>query len=115
MLKRYLKINGEQLPNPVEYSQNFSKVSNVFQSEAGDDLVVDVRVGKFSANLTFQVSSRWRDKLKAYTDKPSFVLTVDRENYTVRTESFDCGLEPHSEHSSNTQGYWSVSFTVKEL
>lgn len=115
MLKKYIKINGEQLPNPVEYSEEFSKISNEFQSEAGDDLVVDVRSGKYSGNMTFHVSSRWKDKLTAYANLHSFKLEVDGKAYQVRIKSISHALENNSEYAENTQGYWNVSFTAGEL
>lgn len=115
MLNRYIKINGEQIPNPTDYSEGFSKISNTFQSEAGDDLVVDVRTGKYSASVKFQVSSRWKDKLRAYANMPSLTWSVDGTDYTVRVESISCDLEKNSERARGTQGYWSVSFDVSEL
>lgn len=115
MLNKYVKMNGEQLPNPTAYSEDFGKVSNSFQSEAGDDLVIDVRVGKYSGSMTFQVSSRWKDKLKAYANMPSVTLSVDGTDYEVRIESISFGLEKNSERVPGTQGLWTVSFTVSEL
>lgn len=115
MLGKFVKINGTQLPNPVEYSENFSKVSNTFQSEAGDDLVVDVRTGKYTGNFTFQVSSLWRDRLISYADMKTIQLSIDGKIRTVRIESIDCSLEKDSEHAKNTKGYWTVTFTATEL
>lgn len=115
MLGKFVKINGTQLPNPVEYSENISKVSNVFQSEAGDDLVVDVRTGKYTGNFTFQVSSLWRDRLISYADMKTIQLSIDGKIRTVRIESIDCSLEKDSEHTKNTQGYWTVTLTATEL
>ncbi|MCM1273191.1 MAG: hypothetical protein NC225_12340 [Clostridium sp.] len=115
MLGKFIKINNMQLPNPVEYSESFAKVSNTFQSEAGDDLVVDVRVGKYTGNFTFQVSSFWKDKLKAYADMPTVQLSINGNVRTVRMETFDCSLENHSVYSENTKGYWTVTFAAVEL
>lgn len=115
MLNRYVKINDERVPNPVDYSESFSKVSNTFQSEAGDDLAIDVRVGKYSGSFTFQVSSKWKSKFLAYAKQPSIKLQIDDVEYTVRIESIDCDLEKNSEYSQGTQGYWTVSFSVEEL
>lgn len=115
MLNRYIKINGEQIPNPVNYSEEFRKISNAFQSEAGDDIVIDVRCGKYSGSMKFKVSSKWKDKLKTYANMPSVILTVDKQEYTVRMESISCDLESNSERCRETQGYWNVSFDVEEL
>lgn len=115
MLGKYVKINGMQLPNPTEYSENFSKVSNTFQSEAGDDLVVDVRTGKYTGNFTFQVSSAWKDRIKAYADMQTFQLSVDGTVRTVRVESIDYSLENNSVYAKETQGYWTVTLTATEL
>ena len=75
MLNKYVKINGERVPNPIDYSEGFSKVSNEFQSEAGDDLAIDVRAGKYSGSLKFQVSSRWKNKLLVYAKMQSVKYT----------------------------------------
>ena len=90
MLNKYVKINGERVPNPIDYSESFSKVSNTFQSEAGDDLAIDVRAGKYSGSLKFQVSSRWKNKMLGYAKMQSVKLQIDEAEYTVRIESIDC-------------------------
>lgn len=115
MLNKYIAIDGERIPNPTDYSEEFGKISNTFQSEAGDDLVIDIRAGKHSASMTFQVSSHWRDKLKAYAEKPSISLQVDADTYESRIESISCSLEKNSERAAGTQGYWTVSFTTAQL
>ncbi len=115
MLGKYVKINGTQLPNPTEYSESFSKVSNTFQSEAGDDLVVDVRTGKYTGNFTFQVSSAWKDRIKEYADMPTYQLSIDGKIRIVRTESIDYSLENNSAYAKNTKGYWTVTLTATEL
>lgn len=115
MLGKFVKINGMQLPNPVEYSENISKVSNTFQSEAGDDLVVDVRTGKYTGSFTFQVSSLWKDRLISYADMKTIQLSIDGKIRTVRIESIDCSLENDSAYAKNTKGYWTVTFTATEL
>lgn len=115
MLNKYVKINGERVPNPADYSESFSKVSNTFQSEAGDDLAIDVRVGKYSGSFKFQVSSRWKNKLLGYANMQSVKLQIDEAEYIVRIEGIDFDLEKNSEYSQNTQGYWTVSFSAEEL
>lgn len=115
MLNKYVKINGERVPNPIDYSESFIKVSNEFQSEAGDDLAIDVRAGKYSGSLKFQLSSRWKNKLLGYAKMQSVKLQIDEAEYTVRVKSIDCDLEKNSEYSQNTQGYWTVSFSAEEL
>lgn len=115
MLNKYIKIDDMQIPNPTDYSEEFGKISNMFQSEAGDDLVIDIRAGKYSGSMTFQVSSFWKDKLEAYAKKPSIKLQVDGDIYVSRIESISCSLEKNSERTAGTQGYWTVSFTAVQL
>lgn len=115
MLNKYVKINDERIPNPVEYSESFSKVSNTFQSEAGDDLAIDVRAGKYSGSFRFQVSSKWKSKFLAYAKMQSVKLQIDDVEYTVRIETIDFSLEKNSEYNQNTKGYWTVSFVAGEL
>ena len=115
MLNKYVKINGERVPNPIDYSESFSKVSIIFESDAGVDLAIDVRAGNYSGSLKFQVSSRWKNKMLGYAKMQSVKLQIDEAEYTVRIESIDCDLEKNSEYSQNTQGYWTVSFGAEEL
>ena len=111
----YIKFNGETIPNPYDYSDNLENISNTFQSEAGDDLVLNIRQGKYSGDFTFHVSSYWKKKLKNYSLMPAFILAVDSEEYEVRIDGFNSHLVSNSEHSVNTDGYWEVTFSAIEF
>lgn len=114
MLGKYIKFNNEVLPNPVSYNDNIAKILNSFQSEAGDDLVITVRNGKYTGNFTFNVSSFWKDKLLEYFYMSSFLLTVNNRTYIVRMEEFNSELVANSESSDNTDGFWVVTFSLIE-
>ena len=115
MLGRYISINGEILPNPINYSEAFTKVAVTNQSESGKDLVKNLRNRKYTGSFTFDVSSYWKSKLYNYYLQPSINLTVGNNTYTARIEEFHAELVQYSEYSNNTDGYWTVTFDVIEF
>ena len=114
MLGRYVSINGEILPNPVSYSESKGKIANTAQSESGKDLVMNVRIKKYTGNFTFNVSSYWKEKLEAYYEEAAISLVVGNNTYNARIEEFDAELVENSERADNTDGYWVVTFSAIE-
>ena len=115
MLGKYIKINGEIIPNPTTYSESLTDIENVNQSEGGTDIVSTTRLGKYNSTMSFQISSYWKEKLREYTKKPTVVIEVDGVIYTVRLRAFSATLEANSESVRNTQGYWNVSVQAIEI
>lgn len=115
MLGKYIEINSEALPNPKSFSAEEETIENVYQSEAGTDLGQVVRFGKVSAKATFQVTSFWRDKLKAYSQTTTESVTIDGTTMTMRIRNFSQKLVPNSENVEGTDGLWTVSLDFIEV
>lgn len=115
MLGKYIKVNNEQLPNPVSYDENMGSLENENASESGKTLVAVVRLDMFSANMTFNVSSYWKEKIRNYCKLDYVKLEVNGKEYQARLRSFTANLAENSERSEGTDGYWKVSVTATEL
>lgn len=115
MLGKYIKINGLQLPNPVSYDENMSSIENDNTTESGKTLVAVVRLDLFSANMTFNLSSYWKDKIRDYCKENYVTLEVNGKEYQVRLRGYSAKLVENSERSEGTDGYWKVSVTATEL
>ena len=54
MLKSYpIYFNTTELFRPEKWEESYEKVQNSFQSEAGTDLVINVRTGKLKVSCEF--------------------------------------------------------------
>lgn len=115
MLGKYITIDSTQIPNPVSFSSDDETVENVFQTEAGTDVSAVVRFGKVKASATFQVSSFWRDKLRAFSQTTSKSVTIDGVTKTMRIRNFRADLVENSENVANTDGLWKVSLDFIEV
>lgn len=115
MLGKYISVNSVTLPNPKSFSLNEETVEHVYESEAGTDLTQVVRYGKVSAKATFQVSSFWRDKLRAYTMAATQSVTIDGDSMTMRVRNFSEKLIENSENVEGTDGLWTVSLDFIEV
>ena len=111
MLGKYLKVNGRQYPNPVEYVDNFENNETVNVSEAGTDLVASLRLLKLNATMTFQVSKRWMLIIKEDCSLLKSTIDIDGVTFDGRLRLTNATLEPDSEL---TEGYWTLSVTFIE-
>lgn len=117
MLGKFLKINGETIPNPKEGGFSISPgfVENVNTSEAATDLVTVVRTSKPVFNMNFQLSSTWKAKLDAYSKLLSVTLTYNGQNYTGRLRAGSQSLVGNSAHTENTDGLWNCAYTFTTI
>lgn len=115
MLGYYLYFNGEAFPNPNTPTMTSNAIENVSQSEAGTDLVVMVRPSKKSWNMTFNLSSRRKEVLKALTLRESVTMVYMGSTYTVRIRDYQEQLVQFSEWAPNTNGLFTVSVKVMEF
>ena len=115
MLGNYITVGADTLPNPKSFSINEETVENVYESEAGTDLSKVVRYGKVSAKATFQTTSFWRDKLKAYSQTATQTVTINGASYTMRIRGYSAKLVANSEHVEGTDGLWTVSLDFIEV
>lgn len=116
-LGKFLKINNEVIPNPKlgGFSKTLNLIETVNQSEAGSDLVSVTRTEKPIFNMTFDLSSVWRDKLDSYAKLLSVNFTVDGVNYVGRFRAGSQSLVENSAHTDGTQGLWTCTYTFTTI
>ncbi len=115
MLGYYLKFNGTDFPNPTSVTMTSSTIENVNQSEAGTDLVTMVRASKKSWNMSFNLSSKFKDVLKALCLLETVTMNYMGASYTVRIRDFNEQLVQYSEWASNTDGLFVCTVKVMEF
>lgn len=115
MLGYYLKFNGVDFPNPENVSMTSQTIENVSQSEAGTDLVTMVRASKKSWNMSFNLSSKTKDVLKALCLLETVTMTYMGGSYTVRLRDFNESLVQYSEWAGNTDGLFTCTVKVMEF
>lgn len=115
MLGKYISINSTVLPNPTSFRMDEETIENVFQSEAGTDIVAVIRTGKRKASATFQVGSFWLEKLRSFSRSASQPVVIDGTSMTMRIRSFSADLLPNSENIEGTDGLWTVSMEFIEV
>lgn len=111
MVGRYLRVNDREYPNPTDMTENYDNLETVNESEAGTDLIVEKRLGKLTANMTFQVSRLWRDRIITDCNLTSSIVYIDGVRKTGRLRLIDSHLEPES---VNTDGYYTMTVVFYE-
>lgn len=111
MLGKYLRINNEQLPNPIpgafEYQLNADE--NVFTNEAGEQMTNIIRLDRLSWTGTFQCTGRMKDKLLAICKLAECSCTFEGETYGGRLRLGGAVvLYDNSEYTAGTDGLWTV-------
>lgn len=114
--RKYIQIDGEALPTPATFSDESELLEEENLSEAGTDLVMIIRENKAVFSFTVQVSSRWRDKIKAYTRQATCSLTFDGQTYHGRLRKAGAfELAERSNLTENTNGLWTCPLIFKEI
>lgn len=122
MLKDYpIKFDGENIFTPSSWEESSAVVESVNETEAGTDQVIVTRYDKLSVSASFQCSSRWAGKFKAYSKRDSITVSIydaETHGYTqrvMRIRSFKSAPVEHSERKHGTDGLWLVSFNLEEF
>lgn len=115
MLSYYLKFNGSDFPNPTSVTMTSDTIENVNQSEAGTDLVTMVRASKLSWSMSFNLSSKTKDVLKALCREETVSMLYMGTTYTVRIRDYNEQLVANSEWATNTDGLYVCSVKVMEF
>ena len=122
MLKNYpIKFDGVAIFTPSSWEEESSVVENVNETEAGTDQIIVTRYDKLSVSASFQCSSAWAGRFKAYSKQSEITVSLyDIEthaykNRSMRLRSFKAAPVEHSEKNSGTDGLWTVSFTLQEF
>lgn len=121
-LKDYpYKFNNEEILYPIAWSESFSTIESINQSEAGTDIINVVRYKKLSVSASFKVTNTWLKKFEDYADVDTFTLKRydgsinGYDERTVRMRNFASNRVQHSEDLTSTVGIWEVSFTLEEI
>lgn len=115
MLNNYLKFNSETFPNPITPQKTSKTIENVFQSEAGTDLVCMVRPSKLSWSFKFNLSSAKKAILEALTHDESTQMFYMGNTYTVRVRDYQEKLVEGSEYVSTSEGLYECSVKITEF
>lgn len=113
----FIKINNETIPNPKidGFSETPQVIEQVNQSETGHDLVTVTRSKKLVLSMTFDLSSRWKNKLDYYSTLLSVTLTYNGVEYTGRFRPNGNNLFGNSALTPGSDGLWSCSYTFTEI
>lgn len=122
MLNDYpVKFDDEQIFPPESWEESSEVIENVNQTEAGTDQVSVTRYDKLSVSASFNCSSRWASKFKAYSKKNSISVSLydlEEQGYktrTMRIRNFKAKPQDNSRLTPGTNGLWSVSFDLNEF
>lgn len=115
--RRYLKINGTTIPNPVpgSFQIKFDPDETIELSEAGTELGSVRRLDKRIFSGEWHVTSFWLEVLRDFCLRRTVTLRYQGTNYTVRARGFDPKLASNSEYTENTEGLWSLKLTFTEI
>ena len=121
-LKDYpIYFDTTELFRPEKWEESYEKIQNVFQSEAGTDLVVRVRSGKLKVSAEFRCTDddfntfQGFDAAASFTLKSYDVVTEAYKSRTVRMENLKGVVEPHSDYITASMGLYTVTFDLIEF
>ena len=111
MLGKYLKINGELMPNPVSgtWSDQLNPKENIYETEAGTRKSNIIRLDRPSWSCSFNCTSAMKERIQNYCKLESIVCEVDGQEFegTLRL-SGACTMVKDSEYCRDTKGLWVV-------
>lgn len=113
---RFLKINGESIPNPVSgFGFSFDADETVNLSEGGTELVRVRRLDKRTFKGRWNLSSFWLDKFEAWSKQNTVTLNYRGHDYICRMRDFSPQMQEGSEHIETSEGLWTVNPTFTEI
>ena len=122
MLKDYpIRFDGENIFTPSSWEEESNVVESVNETEAGTDQIIVTRYDKLSVSASFQCTSTWAGRFKAYSKQASVTVSLydiethGYKNRDMRLRSFKAVPVEHSERNRGTDGLWTVSFTLEEF
>ena len=116
---QYLVFNNENIPTPISYELSLSSVEaeSGGETEAGTTQRDVVRSGVVSIAVSFQVTAIWLKKLSAYTKANKLTVKYfDPDELSLKeTEMFIEDYQASLVKDTSRKGFWTVSFTLKEM
>lgn len=110
----YITIGTTRLPNPVNFSIDYDNNETQGVSEAGTLLTSVTRLLRRNISFTCQVTSFWRDKIKALAAEDSTTITLMGETINGRLRLKGENLAEHSEFVAFSNGLWTMQLTFIE-
>ena len=110
-----------ELFHPEKWEESFEKVQNVFQSEAGTDIVANVRTGKLHVSAEFRCTDTALATFLGFDAAGSFTLksydtaTSAYKTRTVRMANLKSTVEIHSDYVTASTGLYTVTFDLIEF
>ena len=121
MLGKYMKFNGETVPNPTAYSESADVIETQWETESGGINANVSRYDRLKVSVSFDVSSAWQMKLKTYSKMKTVTVSLydttagTSADHTMIIRNYKSTLVPHSERTDRTNGIWQVSFDLQEV
>lgn len=122
MLKDFpIILDGLEIPKPTQWDETSNVIETTSQTEAGTDMSIVVRTDKLSVSAGFTCRSRWAQRFAVMRDKDSVVLQEydikvgGYKSRKVRIRDFSSSRLSNSEKVENTDGVYSISFTLEEF
>ena len=119
MKTKYLVFNGTELPQPEKYDVSLSSVEAATsgETEAGTKQRDIIRAGVVNIAVSFSVTAAWLHRFSAYAKEDKITVRYfDTDRLTLRTtEMYIEGFGASLVKDTTKKGFWSVSFTLKEM
>ena len=122
MLKDYpVIINNTTLFQPASWVENWKKVMNTYNTEAGTEQVDVVRQRKLSVQAQFDCSSAWIGQFAAWNQAGALtvqlydLLTGQYASRSMRMENLSIEIVGGSQKTDRTNGLYRVNFNLEEF
>lgn len=114
-------FDSTEISFPRSWKENFKRVVQSKQSEAGGDIETVVRRGKLTVSAQCNGTSDMVKTIESFYNVDSFVLSrydsvaEDYTTHTVRMTAFSADRIYKTESIETTVGLWKISFTLEEF
>lgn len=116
MLGKYLRIQGEQMPNPVNWSENLNPIEAEYYTENGTRKTIPTRLDRKSWTGEFQCTSYMKAKIETFCKLARIECLVNNVRYegTLRMTGAPTLVE-NTEFIEDTDGLWTLSVTFESF
>lgn len=118
-LTQLLVFDGEALPHPEKYDVSLASVEadTSGETEAGTKQRDIVRAGVVNIAVSFSVTAGWLHRFSAYAKEDKITVRYfDTDTLTLKTtEMYIDGYQASLYKDTAKKGFWTVTFTLKEM
>ena len=122
MLKdKPIKLNGMNILTPLKWTESFSNVETINETEAGTKQIMVTRRNRRTVEAQFRCTSEWLNRLSALNNADlvhaeySDVLTGFGVEYDMHITEYKADFIYHSEESEDTDGVWNISLKMEAI